>query len=117
MVSPADLTRLDDFVEDPDFYIRRFARTKRPGMLMKGMQAKLVIMSPAAYARLAKLAGDPFSVDAIKSGIADMNAGRYLPLDVVMKRIKARATRRAADRAAGKKPLPPHGQRRKRSSP
>lgn len=115
MVSPSDLTPLEHFVEDPDFYIRRFTRTKRPGMLMKGMQGKLIIMSPAAYARLAQLAGDPFTVDAIKAGIADMNAGKCHPLDVVMKRINARVTRRATDAAAGKKPLPPHRRRRKRS--
>jgi prevent-host-death family protein len=78
-----DVQPLTAFRENPAEFVQQLKTTHRPITLTVDGQPEVVIQEAAAYKRLFDLAAQAEEDEAIREGIADMQAGRTRPIDEV----------------------------------
>jgi PHD/YefM family antitoxin component YafN of YafNO toxin-antitoxin module len=86
-----DIRSVTDFQRNAKVHVARLKKTKAPMVLTVNGNASVVVQDAAAYQedmdRLAKLEEERF-VAAVNEGIADMKAGRMIPLEEARARVE-----------------------------
>jgi prevent-host-death family protein len=86
-----DLVPVSDFKAHAAELLRRIAETGQPLVITQNGKAAGVVLSPARFDELTERVR--FS-EAVNAGLADSDAGRVLPHEVVVERMQKRAKQR-----------------------
>ncbi len=76
-----DTQPLAAFQQAPDQFLKQVHATKRPLTLTVDGQPAAVIQDPEEYQRLLDLAYHAETLEAIRQGLADSDAGRVVPFE------------------------------------
>jgi prevent-host-death family protein len=89
-----DLTRdihsLTEFKKNSSEFINQLKQTGEPVVLTINGKAELVVQDAASYQRLREAVEESRTLESIRQGIADMNAGRTISLDELKEHARAR---------------------------
>ena len=86
-----DIVPVSDFKAHAAELLRRIAETGQPLVITQNGKAAGVVLSPERFDELTERAR---FAEAIKSGLADSDADRVLPHEVVVERMQKRAKQR-----------------------
>ncbi len=76
-----DTQPLAEFQQAPDRFLKQVHETKRPLTLTVDGEPAVVIQDPEEYQRLLDLAYHAETLEAIRQGLADSDAGRVYPFE------------------------------------
>lgn len=79
-----DIRPISDFKRHTPAFLKQIRKTGAPVVLTIKGKAEAVLMSPAAYHALAALQERLEVIAAIQEGLADVDAGRGVPLEESM---------------------------------
>lgn len=80
MVQPSDIHTVTDFKRNSTELIEVLERSGRPQVLTVEGRPKVVLLAVEAFERMAALAERAETIEGIRRGLADVEAGRTLPL-------------------------------------
>lgn len=83
-----DTQALTDFREHTADVLKELARSDRPLLLTQRGKAAGVVMSTHAYEQLAEAAELARSIESVRQGMADIRAGRVIPVAEAMTRLR-----------------------------
>ena len=81
MIQPSDIHTLTEFKRNSTKLIARLERSGRPQVLTIEGRPKAVVLAIEAFTRMADLAHRAEAIEGIRRGLADVAAGRTIPLD------------------------------------
>ena len=90
MIYPSDIHTLTAFKRDSSVLFNRLEKTGRAQILIVDGQPKAALLSIALFERLAELIDREETVEAIREGLADMQAGRTMSLEESERQIRKR---------------------------
>ncbi len=79
MLLTEDITSVSDFRTHTKRHLTRLKKTGRPEVLTTNGRAEGVVLSPAAYERMANLASLAESIQTIRRSVAELEAGKGRP--------------------------------------
>lgn len=79
-----DIRPISDFKRNTPAFLKQLKKTGEPVVLTIKGKAEAVLLSPAAYREFAALQERLEVIAAIKKGLADVEAGRGVPLEESM---------------------------------
>jgi prevent-host-death family protein len=85
-----DIHPLTNFKRNTAVFVKRMKKSRRPVVLTVKGKAEIVIQDADSYQTLLDRMDDLESVAAIRRGLKDAEAGRVMPLDEVVRRIRKR---------------------------
>jgi prevent-host-death family protein len=80
----SDINSLSNFKRNTSEFLRKLKKTGHPVVLTINGKAELVVQDTASYQKLVELADRAERMDALKSSLDDMKAGRVIPADDVL---------------------------------
>jgi prevent-host-death family protein len=81
MIQPSDIHTLTEFKRNSTELIARLERSGRPQVLTVEGRPKAVVLAVEAFQRMADLAQRAETIEGIRRGLADVDAGRTMPLE------------------------------------
>ena len=87
---PDDICSLSDFQRNAKSLSRRLKKTGRAQLLTVNGRAAVVIQDAEAYKKMIEHYERQNLIEAVRVGIEQMEAGKGVPFDVAMKRIRAK---------------------------
>lgn len=79
MILPTDIRSLSEFQRTTKKYIARLKKSGRPEVLTVNGEASVVIQDAAAYAKAMGKAKPQTDLEAVREGLAQMDAGQGRP--------------------------------------
>src|SRR5690349_5605573 len=101
MISPKDVHSLSDFQRNAKKMLKDLKKSKRPALLTVNGRGAAVVQDAAAYEAMLVLIDELRTLGKVREGIADVEAGRVVPLAEAAARWKQRAA--ALDRPKRRK--------------
>jgi len=90
MIQQPDVHTLGDFTEHSTEMIQKLIASGRPKVLTVEGQPAVVMLGVEAYQRLARLADRWDTIDQVREGLADVDAGRHSALGDVIRSLRER---------------------------
>ena len=88
MIQAEDIYSLTSFQRDAKTHIKRLRKTKRPEILTINGKAAVVVQDPQAYQKLLSAIDRAEAIEGIRQGLESMRAGRGMPLEVAMAKLR-----------------------------
>lgn len=79
-----DINSLSSFKRNTSEFLAQLKKTGQPVVLTINGKAELVVQDTASYQRLIELAEKAEQMEALQASIADMRAGRILPVEAML---------------------------------
>ena len=104
MIQPSDIHSLTEFKRDSKALLALLETTGRPQVLTVDGKAKAVVLGVETYERLMEILDRADTLEAIRRGLADVKAGRTMPLAeaeaLIRKRLGMRPKTKKGSRSA-----------------
>lgn len=81
MIQPSDIHTLTEFKRNSTELIGRLEESGRPQVLTVEGRPKAVLLTVESFERMAALADRAETIEGIRRGLANVEAGRTMPLD------------------------------------
>jgi PHD/YefM family antitoxin component YafN of YafNO toxin-antitoxin module len=81
MIMPGDICSLTEFQRNVKEHMKRLKKTGRPEVLTVNGSARLVVQDAEAYQRLLDALDRLETIEGIRRGLEDVEAGRVVPIE------------------------------------
>jgi len=83
-----DIRSLSDFKRKTPELLKQLEQTRRPVVLTVNGRAKIVVQDAESYQKMADAVEFAETVEAIREGLEDVKAGRFMDLDEFDRRMR-----------------------------
>jgi len=83
-----DIRSLSDFKRKTPELLKQLEQTRRPVILTVNGRAKIVVQDAESYQKMADAVEFAETVEAIREGLEDVKAGRFMDLDEFDRRMR-----------------------------
>jgi hypothetical protein len=100
VINPDDIHSLTDFQRNAKGFVRRLRKSRRPELLTINGKAAVVVQDAAAFAEMIESFERAYTIEAVRVGIEQADAGKGVPLERAMRELRAKYGPRRKRRSA-----------------